>query len=132
MLGYVEQAIQAATALLPKTLPTPPTYKVANPADAPILIYAVHSDAYPIQELDQYANILLGQSLSRVSGVGQVVIAGQAAARRAGPGSIPKRSRRRDWGSRRSAPPSIPRARSNRRAILKATTRSFRSTSTSS
>ena len=76
--GYVEQAIQAATALLPKSLPTPPTYKVANPADAPILIYAVHSDAYPVQELDQYANILLGQSLSRVSGVGQVVIAGQA------------------------------------------------------
>ncbi len=76
--GYGEQAIQAATALLPKGLPTPPTYKVANPADAPILIYAVHSDAYPTQELDQYANILLGQSLSRVSGVGQVVIAGQA------------------------------------------------------
>ena len=76
--GYVEQAIQASTALLPKNLPTPPTYKVANPADAPILIYAVHSNAYPVQELDQYANILLGQSLSRVSGVGQVVIAGQA------------------------------------------------------
>ena len=76
--GYVEQAIQAASALLPKTLPTPPTYRVANPADAPILIYAVHSDAYPIQELDQYANILIGQSLSRVNGVGQVVIAGQA------------------------------------------------------
>ena len=76
--GYVEQAIQAASALLPKDLPTPPTYKEANPADAPILIYAVHSDAYPIQELDQYANILIGQSLSRVTGVGQVAIAGQA------------------------------------------------------
>ncbi len=76
--GFVEQAIQAASALLPKNLPNPPTYKEANPADAPILIYAVHSDAYPIQELDQYANILIGQSLSRVSGVGQVSIAGQA------------------------------------------------------
>ena len=51
---------------------------MANPANAPILIYAVHSNAYPIQELDQYANILIGQSLSRVNGVGQVVIAGQA------------------------------------------------------
>jgi multidrug efflux pump subunit AcrB len=76
--GFVEQAIQAASALLPENLPNPPTYKEANPADAPILIYAVHSDAYPIQELDQYANILIGQSLSRVSGVGQVSIAGQA------------------------------------------------------
>jgi hypothetical protein len=35
------QAIQAATALLPKNLPNPPTYKEAHPADAPILIYAV-------------------------------------------------------------------------------------------
>ncbi|RBP09914.1 HAE1 family hydrophobic/amphiphilic exporter-1/multidrug efflux pump [Roseiarcus fermentans] len=76
--GYVEQAIQAASALLPKNLPAPPTYRETNPADSPVLIYAVHSDAYPIQELDQYANILLGQSLSRVSGVGQVSIAGQA------------------------------------------------------
>ncbi len=76
--GYVEQAIQAASALLPRNLPTPPTYRETNPANSPVLIYAVHSDAYPIQELDQYANILLGQSLSRVSGVGQVAIAGQA------------------------------------------------------
>jgi hydrophobe/amphiphile efflux-1 (HAE1) family protein len=76
--GFVEQAIQAASALLPKTLPTPPTYRETNPSDAPVLIYAIHSDAYPIQELDQYANILLGQSLSRVNGVGQVLIAGQA------------------------------------------------------
>ena len=64
--------------LLPKALPTPPTYRETNPANSPVLIYAVHSDAYPIQELDQYSNILLGQSLSRVSGVGQVAIAGQA------------------------------------------------------
>ena len=76
--GFVQQAIEAASALLPKNMPTPPTYRETNPANAPVLIYAVHSDAYPIQELDQYANILLAQSLSRVSGVGQVLIAGQA------------------------------------------------------
>ena len=101
--GYVQQAIKAASGLLPKNMPTPPTYRETNPANAPVLIYAVHSDAYPIQELDQYANILLAQSLSRVSGVGQVIIAGQAAARRAGANSIPRRSRRRDWASRRSS-----------------------------
>ena len=97
--GFVEQAIQAASALLPKNLPNPPTYKEANPANAPILIYAVHSDAYPIQELDQYANILIGQSLSRVSGVGQVSIAGQAAARRAGEAQS-RRARRERTGLR--------------------------------
>ena len=57
--GYVDQAIQAASALLPKNLPTPPPYKISNPADAPILIFAVHSGGNPIQELDQYANILI-------------------------------------------------------------------------
>ena len=73
----VQTAINAASGLLPKDLPNPPTYRKTNPANAPVLIYAVHSDAYPIQDLDQYANTLLAQSLSRIDGVGQVIIAGQ-------------------------------------------------------
>ncbi len=73
----VQQAINAASGLLPKGLPNPPTYRKVNPSNAPVLIYAISSDAYPIQDLDQYANTLLAQSLSRVSGVGQVIIAGQ-------------------------------------------------------
>ena len=73
----VQTAINAASGLLPKDLPNPPTYRKTNPANSPVLIYAVHSDAFPIQELDQYANTLLAQSLSRVIGVGQVIVAGQ-------------------------------------------------------
>src|SRR5579864_19197 len=43
----VQQAINAASGLLPKDMPTPPTYRKVNPADFPILIYAIHSDAVP-------------------------------------------------------------------------------------
>ena len=73
----VQTAINAASGLLPKTLPTPPTFKKTNPADRAILIYAVSSDAMPIQDVDEYAYNVLAESLSRVTGVSQVNIAGQ-------------------------------------------------------
>ncbi len=73
----VQTAINAAGGLLPKNLPNPPTYRKTNPADRPVLIYAVHSDAMPVARLDAYANTVLGQSLSTVPGVGQVLIGGQ-------------------------------------------------------
>jgi len=73
----VQTAINAAGGLLPKALPNPPTYRKTNPSNAPVLIYAIYSDAMPIANLDQYANTLLAQSLSRISGVGQVIIAGE-------------------------------------------------------
>ncbi len=75
--GTCMTAINAATGLLPKDLPNPPTYRKVNPADFPILIYAVHSDAVPDYRLDDYANTVLAQRLSTVSGVGQVSIFGQ-------------------------------------------------------
>jgi hydrophobe/amphiphile efflux-1 (HAE1) family protein len=75
--GQVQQEIDAASGLLPKTLPTPPTYKETNPANRPILIYAVHSKAMPGYQLDTYTNTVLAESLSTIPGVGYVVIAGQ-------------------------------------------------------
>ena len=44
----VQQAIKAATGLLPRDMPNPPTYRKTNPADRPVLIYAIHSDAIPV------------------------------------------------------------------------------------
>jgi hydrophobe/amphiphile efflux-1 (HAE1) family protein len=73
----VVTAINAASGVLPKDLPSPPTYRKVNPADFPIMIYAVHSDAVPEYRLDDYANTVLAQRLSTVSGVGQVSIFGQ-------------------------------------------------------
>src|SRR5216684_2003073 len=73
----VQQAITAASGLLPKDLPTPPTYRKTNPADFPVLIYAVHSDALPVYRIDDFAYTILAQKLSTVPGVGQSRIFGQ-------------------------------------------------------
>src|SRR6185437_4024956 len=75
--GDVQAAINAAGGLLPKNMPTPPTYRKTNPADRSILIYAVTSDAMPISQVDDYAYNVLAESLSRIQGVSQVDIAGQ-------------------------------------------------------
>jgi len=70
-------AINAAGGQLPKTLPSPPTYRKVNPADAPILIIAVHSDALPITVADDYAENVLVQNISQIPGVAQVNVNGQ-------------------------------------------------------
>ena len=75
--GDVQTAINAASGLLPKDLPNPPTYRKTNPAERAILIYAVCSDALPIYRADDYAYTILAQKLSTVSGVSEVDIAGQ-------------------------------------------------------
>jgi hydrophobe/amphiphile efflux-1 (HAE1) family protein len=73
----VQTAINAASGLLPKDLPNPPTYRKTNPANRAILIYAVHSDALPVYRIDDYANTILAQRLSTVSGVSESRIFGQ-------------------------------------------------------
>ena len=73
----VQTAINAATGLLPTDLPTPPTYRKVNPANFPVLIYAVHSDALPVYRIDDYANTVIAERLSTVPGVGEVFIFGQ-------------------------------------------------------
>src|SRR5579871_1945525 len=74
--GDVQQAINAASGLLPKDMPTPPTYRKVNPADFPILIYAIHSDALPPYKVDEYATNIVADRLSTESGVGQVFVFG--------------------------------------------------------
>src|SRR5471032_748298 len=73
----IQAAINAAGGQLPKNLPSPPTYRKVNPADSPILIFGVHSDSLPITTVDDYAENILVQNISQVSGVSQVTIGGQ-------------------------------------------------------
>src|SRR5437773_8453981 len=73
----VQQAINAASGLLPKDLPSPPTYRKTNPADRPVLIYAVHSDAMPVYRIDDYAYTIIAQKLATVKGVSESRIFGQ-------------------------------------------------------
>jgi HAE1 family hydrophobic/amphiphilic exporter-1 len=73
----VQSAIDAAGGQLPKNLPAPPSYKKVNPADAAILILAVHSDVMPITEVDNYAETVIAQQLSQLPGIAQVSVGGQ-------------------------------------------------------
>jgi multidrug efflux pump len=72
----VQAAINAASNLLPRTLPTPPTYSKSNPADVPVMVLGVSSDSAPIERVDDYADSILAQKISQVSGVGLVTLNG--------------------------------------------------------
>ena len=72
----VQAAINAASNLLPATLPAPPTYSKSNPADTPVLTLACTSDTLPLPQVDDYADSVLAQKIAQVSGVGLVTING--------------------------------------------------------
>src|SRR6185295_4465453 len=72
----VQAAINAASNLLPRTLPAPPTYSKSNPADTPILSLSISSDTLPLSQVDDYADSILAQKISQVSGVGLVTLNG--------------------------------------------------------
>ncbi|MGO9425161.1 MAG: efflux RND transporter permease subunit [Steroidobacteraceae bacterium] len=75
----VESAINAARSYLPANLPSNPTYRKVNPADAPIMIIALTSDKLPPSALYDAASTILEQRLSQITGVGQVVVGGSSA-----------------------------------------------------
>jgi len=73
----VQAAINAASGSLPKNLPNPPTYRKVNPADQPVLILGLVSDAVTLNRLDQYADLNIAQRISMLPDVGQVLIFGE-------------------------------------------------------
>jgi len=74
----VQAAINAATTDLPINLPSPPTYRKMNPADAPVMILALTSDTVPQTKIFEFADEVLGQKLNQVEGVSQATISGSA------------------------------------------------------
>jgi multidrug efflux pump len=74
----VQAAINAARSQLPSNLPSNPTYRKINPADAPILILALTSDTFPVARLYDTSDSILAQKLAQVDGVGQVFTYGSA------------------------------------------------------
>ena len=74
----VQSAINAAAGELPTGLPQPPSYRKANPADAPIMVLAMTSDAQPLSQVYNLADQIIGQRISQVDGVSQVFIGGGA------------------------------------------------------
>jgi multidrug efflux pump len=74
----VQAAINAARSQLPANLPSNPTYKKVNPADAPILILALSSTTMRRGLVYDAADSILAQKLSQIQGVGQVSVGGSA------------------------------------------------------
>jgi multidrug efflux pump len=74
----VEAAINAARSYLPANLPANPTYRIVNPADAPIMIIALTSTVLDRPALFDAASTIVEQKLSQVNGVGQVSVGGGA------------------------------------------------------
>jgi len=74
----VQAAINAARSLLPSSLPSNPTYRKANPADAPVVILALTSRQYSQGQMYDFAQTVLAQKLSQLDGVGQVDIGGSS------------------------------------------------------
>jgi hydrophobe/amphiphile efflux-1 (HAE1) family protein len=73
----VQAAINAASGWIPiSLLPAPPIYRQVNPADTPVLILALTSDVLPLHVVNDYAETVLVQKLSQISGVGQVTVEG--------------------------------------------------------
>ncbi|MFK8258224.1 multidrug efflux RND transporter permease subunit MdtC [Erwinia sp. AnSW2-5] len=74
----VQGAINAAQSLLPTGMPSRPTYRKANPSDAPIMIMTLTSDSWSPGQLYDYASTQLAQKLSQIDGVGDVTIGGSS------------------------------------------------------
>ncbi|MFZ4878366.1 multidrug efflux RND transporter permease subunit [Janthinobacterium sp. Mn2066] len=74
----VQAAINAARTLLPTGLPSNPTYRKVNPADAPIMILALTSSTLTRGQMYDAASTVLAQRLSQVQGIGQVNVGGGA------------------------------------------------------
>ena len=74
----VQAAINAARTLLPTGLPSNPTYRKVNPADAPVMILALTSDTLTRGQMYDAASTVLAQRIAQVDGVGQVNVGGGA------------------------------------------------------
>ena len=74
----VQAAINASRTLLPSGLPSNPSYRKVNPADAPVMILSLTSNTLTRGQMYDAASTVLAQRLSQVSGVGQVNVSGGA------------------------------------------------------
>ena len=72
----IQAAISRAGGHLPPSMPRPPTYQKVNPAEQPILYLSLTSTTLPLYTVDEYADTLLAQRISMVSGVSRVQLYG--------------------------------------------------------
>ena len=73
----VQTQINAASGMLPKDMPDPPTYWKVNPVNASIISLALTSPTLPLTELNRYAEDFIAQPIAQLPGVGWVDYHGQ-------------------------------------------------------
>src|SRR5580704_12651200 len=74
----VQAAINAARGQLPANLPTNPSWRKVNPAEAPIMILALTSDTATQEAMFDAADSILAQKLQQIAGIGQVQVGGSS------------------------------------------------------
>jgi len=74
----VQSAIAAAAGQLPPNLPSLPTYRKVNPADAPIMIMALTSKSVDKGRMYDIASTVLQQKIGQLEGVGQIFVGGSS------------------------------------------------------
>jgi len=72
----VQAMIAKAAHDLPQDMPSPPSYQKVNPADQPVLYMSLNSPTLRLSDVDEYAETLIAQRVSMVSGVAQVQVLG--------------------------------------------------------
>ncbi|WP_315832945.1 efflux RND transporter permease subunit [Bradyrhizobium prioriisuperbiae] len=72
----VQTALTIAQRRLPIEMTTPPSFRKVNPADFPVLFISLSSDTLPLSAVNEYGDITMGQAISQIPGVAQVLIYG--------------------------------------------------------
>lgn len=72
----VQSMISTAQPQLPDNLPNQPTYRKVNPAATPILYFALVNPNMTLGDLYDYGNTFIGERLSMIEGVSQVITYG--------------------------------------------------------
>ena len=73
----IQAHIASAGGRLPTSMPRPPSYQKVNPAEQPVFYLALGSDSLPLYTVTNYADIMLAQRISMISGVARVQVYGQ-------------------------------------------------------
>ncbi len=72
----VQSAMAKAARQLPPDMPVPPWFRKVNPADQPVLFLNLKSSLVPLSVVDEYAQTVMAQRISMISGVAQVTVYG--------------------------------------------------------
>jgi HAE1 family hydrophobic/amphiphilic exporter-1 len=72
----IQAAISKAGGRLPQNMPRPPSFQKINPAERPVLYLSLTSSTLPAYTISEYADTVMAQRISMISGVANVQVFG--------------------------------------------------------